>query len=137
MNMIKKISNPVSEQGVLTSLTIESRKHISEELFLKLRDAILNGDLPEGYVFPNENELCQQLHIGRGSLREAYSCLETLHLITRTNEVSCNCKAYRCTKSEGVPSNRRDRHGAVSCKKSDPGAYSKAGGAFGRYECRR
>lgn len=84
MNMIKKISNPVSEQGVLTSLTIESRKHISEELFLKLRDAILNGDLPEGYVFPNENELCQQLHIGRGSLREAYSCLETLHLITRT-----------------------------------------------------
>ena len=84
MNMIKKISNPVSEQNVLTSLTIQSRKHISEELFLKLRDAILNGDLPEGYVFPNENELCQQLHIGRGSLREAYSCLETLHLITRT-----------------------------------------------------
>lgn len=56
--MIKKISNPVSEQNVLTSLTIESRKHISEELFLKLRDAILNGDLPEGYVFTNENELC-------------------------------------------------------------------------------
>lgn len=56
---------------------------------------------------------------------------------SKQHEFSCNCKAYRCTKSEGVPSNRRDRHGAVSCKKSDPGAYSKAGGAFGRYECSR
>ena len=36
---------------------------------------------------------------------------------SKQHEFSCNCKAYRCTKSEGVPSNRRDRHGAVSCKK--------------------
>lgn len=82
--MIKKMTNSIFEQNVLESMTIENRRHISEELFLKLRDAILSGELPEGYIFPNENELCQQLNIGRGSLREAYSCLETLHLITRT-----------------------------------------------------
>ena len=82
--MIKKMTNSIFQQNVLGSLTIENRRHISEELFLKLRDAILSGELPEGYIFPNENELCQQLNIGRGSLREAYSSLETLHLITRT-----------------------------------------------------
>ncbi len=69
---------------IFDELTIDNRKHISQEIFEKLREAILSGDLPAGYVFPNENELCQKLNIGRGSLREAYAPLETLHLITRT-----------------------------------------------------
>ncbi len=60
-----------------------SRTTISAELFERLRSAILTGVLPPGYVFPNENELCQKLNIGRTSLREAYSSLETLNLITR------------------------------------------------------
>jgi GntR family transcriptional repressor for pyruvate dehydrogenase complex len=81
--MMRKPINAVPNK-VFESLTLENRRHISDELFLKLRDAILSGELPEGYIFPNENELCQQLNIGRGSLREAYSSLETLHLITRT-----------------------------------------------------
>lgn len=71
-------------QALFDALTVENRKQISEELFEKLRDAILNGTLPPGYIFPNENELCQKLNIGRSSLREAYSPLETLHLITRS-----------------------------------------------------
>jgi len=82
--MIKTISKMTEGPSLFDSLTIENKKHISEELFEKLRDAILSGELPAGYVFPNENELCQKLNIGRGSLREAYSPLETLHLITRT-----------------------------------------------------
>jgi len=82
--MIKKTLDTKGSSAVFESLTVENRKHISEELFEKLRDAILSGELPAGYVFPNENELCQKLNIGRGSLREAYSPLETLHLITRT-----------------------------------------------------
>jgi len=82
--MIKNLPRAADEPTLFDSLTIESKKHISEELFEKLRDAILTGELPAGYIFPNENELCQKLNIGRGSLREAYSPLETLHLITRT-----------------------------------------------------
>lgn len=82
--MIKHAIKAELQPSLFDSLTIENKKHISEELFEKLRDAILSGDLPAGYVFPNENELCQKLNIGRGSLREAYSPLETLHLITRT-----------------------------------------------------
>ena len=134
--MIKRYRNPVSEQNIsLCIMTIESRKHISEELFLKLRDAILNGDLPEGYVFPNENELWPAGTYRTRKSTEAYSSWKLPHLITtqdrdlcqqhqrnsKQHEFPCNCQAYRCTKSEGVPSNRRDRHGAVSCKKSDPG----------------
>ncbi len=82
--MIKNLPGAAEQPSLFDSLTIENKKHISEELFEKLRDAILSGALPAGYVFPNENELCQKLNIGRGSLREAYSPLETLHLITRT-----------------------------------------------------
>ena len=61
-----------------------SRKRISEDLFLKLRDAVLNGNLPGGFVLPNENELCKKLDIGRSTLREAYASLESMNLITRT-----------------------------------------------------
>ena len=82
--MLKNALKPELHPSVFDSLSIENKKHISEELFEKIRDAILSGELPAGYVFPNENELCQKLNIGRGSLREAYSPLETLHLITRT-----------------------------------------------------
>jgi GntR family transcriptional repressor for pyruvate dehydrogenase complex len=82
--MKKKIQNPSPESLLFSALAMEEKKHISEELFEKLRDAILTGVLPAGYIFPNENDLCQQLNIGRSSLREAYSCLETLHLITRS-----------------------------------------------------
>ena len=82
--MIKNLPKTGSQSPVFDSLTIESKKHISEELFEKLRDAILSGEIPAGFIFPNENDLCQKLNIGRGSLREAYSRMETLHLITRT-----------------------------------------------------
>lgn len=82
--ILKNAAVPAVQPALFDSLSIENRKHLSEELFEKLRDAILSGELPAGYVFPNENELCQKLNIGRGSLREAYSPLETLHLITRT-----------------------------------------------------
>ena len=73
-----------SPADVFSQITIGSRRAISDELFEKLRGAILTGALPEGYPFPNENELCKQLNIGRSTLREAYAPLETLHLITRT-----------------------------------------------------
>lgn len=66
------------------TISISSSKRISDELFDKLRNAIISGELPEGYTFPNENDLCKKLDIGRSSLREAYAPLEALHLIRRT-----------------------------------------------------
>ena len=84
MNQVQQQTVPPSPAEVFSRLTVTSRRAISEELFEKLREAILSGALPEGYPFPNENDLCKKLNIGRSTLREAYAPLETLHLITRT-----------------------------------------------------
>ncbi|MCD8141293.1 MAG: FadR family transcriptional regulator [Planctomycetaceae bacterium] len=73
-----------SDVDIFDHIGITNRKRIAEELCTKLRKAIISGTLPEGYIFPNENELCKRLDIGRSTLREAYAPLETLHLITRT-----------------------------------------------------
>lgn len=72
------------EDAFFKELNISNRKRMSEELFIKLRNAILDGTLPGGYVFPNENELCKMLDIGRSTLREVYSPLEKMNLIRRT-----------------------------------------------------
>ena len=72
------------ELELFDTINISNRKRIAEELFFMLRDAILLDELPEGYVFPNENLLCKKLDIGRSSLREAYASLEAVGLITRT-----------------------------------------------------
>lgn len=56
---------------------------LSDKLFLVLRDAILTNYLESGHLLPNENQLCSQLDIGRTTLREAYSKLEAMGLITR------------------------------------------------------
>lgn len=70
--------------NILKDINPLSKIRLSEDLFIKLRNAILSGELSGGYVFPNENVLCKQLDIGRSTLREAYASLETLNLITRT-----------------------------------------------------
>lgn len=77
------VSGPERDE-FFKELNITNRKRMSEELFIKLRNGILNGTLPGGFVFPNENELCKQLDIGRSTLREAYAPLETMNLIRRT-----------------------------------------------------
>nr|WP_326183820.1 FadR/GntR family transcriptional regulator [uncultured Oscillibacter sp.] len=93
--------NTTSEQDLSfwDNLAVGGRQHISEILFNRLRDAIISGELPPGYVFPNENELCKKLNIGRSSLREAYSPLETLKLITRSKSGTYvnDLKSYRNT----------------------------------------
>lgn len=63
---------------------IHAQGSVSDQLFDRLSQLILSGNLPAGYTFPNETALCEQLHIGRTSLREAYKALELSGFITRT-----------------------------------------------------
>ncbi|MDR3264581.1 MAG: FadR family transcriptional regulator [Synergistaceae bacterium] len=81
-SQIISLSMPLPD--IFSELNINNRTRLSEDLFIKLRDAILSEALPSGYAFPNENELCKRLDIGRSTLREAYASLETMNLITRT-----------------------------------------------------
>lgn len=84
IGMREKKMEKQTEDTFFSELNITNRKRMSEELFIKLRNGILNGTLPGGYVFPNENELCKMLDIGRSTLREAYAPLEKMNLIRRT-----------------------------------------------------
>jgi DNA-binding FadR family transcriptional regulator len=82
--VMEDIVQAVSSPDVFGEISLSNRSRLSEELFIKLRDAIVSGTLPSGYAFPNENDLCKRLDIGRSTLREAYAPLEAMNLITRT-----------------------------------------------------
>ena len=75
-----KNTSALQQLTFLDDLVASERRNISDVIFRRIRDAIISGELPPGYVFPNENELCKKLNIGR----EAYSPLETLKLISRS-----------------------------------------------------
>lgn len=59
-------------------------KNMSLRLFEYISRMIAGGELQSDYIFPNENELCAQLGVGRGTLREAYAMLSQYGYVTRT-----------------------------------------------------
>lgn len=63
---------------------VRTQTNVSDQLFHQISDLILSGELEEGYVFPNETTLCEQLQVGRTTLREAYKALELSGYVTRT-----------------------------------------------------
>lgn len=65
---------------------VNSTKNMSDKLFDEISKRILSGELPEGYVFPNEAVLCEQLHVGRSTIREAYKALELFGYVTRSKK---------------------------------------------------
>lgn len=64
----------------------ETQKNVSDRLYQKISELIMSGELQEGYTFPNETVLCEQLSVGRSSLREAYKALELSGYVTRTKK---------------------------------------------------
>ena len=62
----------------------QPKQSMADQVYEKIRDMIRSGKLEEGYVFPNETEMCQQMRIGRSTLREAYKQLALAGYITRT-----------------------------------------------------
>lgn len=68
---------------LVNSLKIDIRGNTSDLLAEKIRGLILSGELSAGYVFPNETQFCEQLGVGRSTLREAYKALESTGFIRR------------------------------------------------------
>ena len=62
----------------------QPKRSMTDQVYEKIRDMIRDGRLAEGYVFPNETEMCQKMRIGRSTLREAYKQLALAGYITRT-----------------------------------------------------
>ena len=74
----------MEQNRLFQMLDMPQQKNMSDRLFAQISGLIQDGSLPAGYVFPNETVLCQQLNIGRSSIREAYKALELAGYIKRS-----------------------------------------------------
>ena len=57
------------------------RPNAVEDIINTFKEAILHGDLKPGQRLPSEAELCEQLGVGRGSIREAMKMLRALGVV--------------------------------------------------------
>lgn len=73
-----------TENKLLALLDLPEQRNMSDRIFKQISELIQDGKLPAGYIFPNETVLCQQLNVGRSSIREAYKALELAGYITRS-----------------------------------------------------
>ena len=74
-------------------LTPVGRTTLTADICRKLSNHLIRGDWQEGEKIPAERELCQQLGVGRASLREALKALEIMGLIeTRLGDGTYVCK---------------------------------------------
>ncbi len=67
-------------------INVQPVQNMSDKIFHKISQMIMSEQLPEGYVFPNEAILCEQLHVGRSTIREAYKALELYGYVTRSKK---------------------------------------------------
>ena len=68
---------------VLEKLRLNLHGNESDLLADKIRTHIISGEIPAGYIFPNETIFCEQLGVSRSTLREAYKALESTGFIKR------------------------------------------------------
>lgn len=60
------------------------KSNISQNLFQRFKELIMRGELPAGYMLPNENIVSEILGVGRSTLREAYTALAVFGFIRRS-----------------------------------------------------
>ena len=70
------------------SLSAEERAPLSIAVARKLREAIINGQVPLGGELPSEKDLGKQLKVGRSTIREALRILQAQGLVTGGDTVS-------------------------------------------------
>lgn len=81
-------------EALLDQLRMDSRGNASDQLAEKIRGQILSGQIPPGYIFPNETQFCERLGVGRSTLRDAYKALESTGFITRIKHVGTMVNGY-------------------------------------------
>jgi GntR family transcriptional repressor for pyruvate dehydrogenase complex len=77
-------------------LTPVSRTTLTGDISRKMVTHLIRGDWASGERIPSERELCQQLGVGRASLREALKALEIMGMI----ETRLGDGTYVCQRSE-------------------------------------
>lgn len=105
------MANPVDQ--LQKSLNIQPQRNMSDKIFEQISRLIQSGDIPEGYVFPNESALCEQLSVGRSTIREAYKALELSGYVTRTKRgtiVNSYSTILEATPLKSVVAGAGDKH---------------------------
>jgi len=59
---------------------VQSKK-LHQQVFEQIQQLIVDGELKSGDRLPSERDLCEILHVGRNSIREALRALEALGII--------------------------------------------------------
>jgi GntR family transcriptional regulator, transcriptional repressor for pyruvate dehydrogenase complex len=94
-----KINTKKSENGVApvkNFLTPVTRTTLTADVCREMVSHLIRGDWSVGERIPPERELCQQLGVGRASLREALKALEIMGMI----ETRLGDGTYVCHRSE-------------------------------------
>jgi GntR family transcriptional repressor for pyruvate dehydrogenase complex len=85
--------NPAVNPLAKSFLTPVSRSTLTADICRKLLSHLIREDWTEGERIPAERELCQQLGVGRVSLREALKALEIMGMIeTRLGDGTFVCR---------------------------------------------
>lgn len=79
--------------GFSTACKLQDPVTIADKLFLDLRRAILEGELPAGKKI-SEPELATAYGVSRGSLREAIGKLENCNLVTRKPNIGARIVGF-------------------------------------------
>lgn len=74
----------ILENNFVNGINLADAVNKTDALLKELNNLIISQQLPPGYVFPNENSMCEMLSIGRGTLREVYKVMELNGFITRS-----------------------------------------------------
>lgn len=67
----------------------------ADALFQSLKDQIVSGQIPAGFIFPREPVFCEQLGVSRSTLREAYKALESMGFIRRIKRLGTIVNDYQ------------------------------------------
>ena len=83
----RKLHNMEAKVEVLDKLRLNLQGNASDLLAEKIRSHVISGEIPAGYIFPNETVFCEQLGVSRSTLREAYKALESTGFIRRVKRL--------------------------------------------------
>ena len=86
------------------------RMPIVQQVVDKLKEYLFSGEIAVGDKLPVEKELCEQLGVGRGTVREAFRILEATGYVelrpgkgafaARTSEIELGSQQYELVELE-------------------------------------
>ena len=78
MNSVEDITSEEKKERLMDPM---NSKSIVDQIITRITNAIINGELLPGQRIPTETELCESMHVGRNSVREAIKALVAMGVL--------------------------------------------------------